>query len=509
MNTIRYATDTFGNAFDMTIPVYDDSGSTPTPDPDDEPVVAPFIKSALLISKKALDCTNKSHVQFQITGTCPTGCKRRFIFKIDDVFYYFKNNTLTEFPYEVNADNVCKYGNKGSTLNGYSIVRSFIGKKIYPVIALQAPSDAEDFPTAKVQLKTQASSETLTDTVESPVYVLSEETVPKIESITYESEIQGDASITVKVRLQADDESWSDYMSLTNAANKSAVAVQFKITYKVTKTDGTDAAQLTSIVVNHTSGKSFIAGNTAEIFSVVADYENDLQTCYVIVRHSELFDSTITAYCNFMNEPARRDLIFLGNATGARQDLILGVDGVKDTGIDPSTLELFAGDAALTDYIGFNTEISTVTINVKKNTPIYASYEYNHGMEVWNKMTAQYTQPYNDDENSYMTRFVYRNDAAGKKVANVRISLKRKTGSVSAENLGTATGKKQLFTLKHMPKPSTIKFPNVTNPVDFSYDDDSNILVVTAKKGTELKCKYSWIGEPITIYGYAAGWSVL
>ena len=402
-----------------------------------------------------------------------------------------------------------KYGNKPTTLNGYSVVRSFVGKKIFPVIALQAPSDADDFPTLKFQLKTQAEAETLTDTVESPIYILSEDNVPKIESITYESEIQGDASVTIKVRLQADDESWSDYMSLTAAANKSAVAVQFKITYKVTKTDGSDAAQVTQIVVNHTSGKTFVASNTAEIFSVVQNYENDLQTCYVIVRHSELFDSTITAYCNFMNEPARRDLIFLGNATGARQDLILGVDGVKDTGIDPATLELFAGDAPLTDYIGFNTEISTVTINVKKNTPIYASYEYNHDMEVWKKMTAQYTQPYNDDLNSYMTRFIFRTDDAGKKVANVRISLKRKTGSVSAESLGTATGKKQLFTLKHMPKPSTIKFPNATNPVDFSYDDESNILVVTAKKGTALSCKYSWLGEPISIYGYAAGWSVL
>ena len=66
-NTIRFVTDTFGQAVqfvDEPIDIQPDD-----PDAPDTPAEQSFMKQALLVSKKPLDCTSKSAVdQFVITG---------------------------------------------------------------------------------------------------------------------------------------------------------------------------------------------------------------------------------------------------------------------------------------------------------------------------------------------------------------------------------------------------------------------------------------------------------
>ena len=75
----------------------------------------------------------------------------------------------------------------------------------------------------------------------------------------------------------------------------------------------------------------------------------------------------------------------------------------------------------------------------------------------------------------------------------------------ATENLGTPTGKTQLFTLKHKPKPSTIAF---AQSVNFSFDEDTGILSLVAAQGSALSVSYDWLGDSPTVYSFAAGFSV-
>ena len=505
-NTMRFCTDIFG--------IVDESQDTESTQTDDsasskEPVVATFNKEALLGSKKAWNCTNKSEVTgFVVSGIQPANTDRRFIFYFDGKYWKFSGSTLVEFAYTVNAANVLKYGNTAAQLSALSNITGFVGKKIYPFIALSATSTATDFPTVKLQLKTKTPTDVLTDIQESIVYELTDEdATPRIAEITADSTLTGSGSVDIKVKLRTGTDTWTNYMALPDAADKEANAVQFQITYKVTTIDGTDSAKVNSITVDHTMGKTVVSGETADLYSVVADYDNDLQMCYVVVRHDPLVDSKIEAYVNFMAPPKRRNVITIGTATGSRQEIVLGVDGVADTNIDASSIEIYADGSPVTNF-SYNSEVSTVVLTAKKNKVIAASYNYNHGVEEWLPMTKEYTQPYNDEGDTVVSKFTYtlgNYETAGMSTSNVRIRMRRPTGKVNQYKIGTGTGKRQLFVFKHAPKVSTIKFTE--SAIDWSYNEDSHIMSLVAPKDSDIRVSFTYQGEPITIYSFAAGWS--
>lgn len=498
-NTMRFGTDTFGDAL-----TFVDPPITPTePDPDTPSESQEgFQKTALLISKKALDCTKKSNVDsFVIYGNEPEGSERRIIFKIDGALYYFKNGSLASYTRDGEFDDIIKYGNKVSTLNGLSNITGFVGKKIYPIIALRAPSDADNFPTIKIGLATRTNDDQLTYTVESDVYEISKEP-ETITDITAQTVVTGNAEVDIKVKL-INQGVESSYMSLAQAADEEADSVQFKIKYTVSTADGSEKAQVKSITVSHSSGQSIVKDTNANLYSKVQSYGTDLQTAYVVVRHEPLIDSKIEAYVNFMPEPKHKELVSLGTATGGRQEKSLG-----ESNIVPTSIQLYQNDQPLYDF-DFSTALGTVIFNAKSGSTIYASFDYDYGMEEWLKMTAEEPQPYNDDDGTYSTRFTYTTDnPTDMKIANVRIKITRNTGTVSSESLGKATGKTQLFVLKHSARASTIKLYQDGQEFDnFSYDEDSGILTVSASKGKALTANYSWKGKPVVIRSFAAGFS--
>lgn len=500
-HTMRFGADIFG---------LDDGEATSTEEGDsDSGVSSSFLKKALLVSKQPWDCTSKSEVtKIVASGAKPSGTNIRYMFKIDNKYWYFNGSALTEFTDTLNVDNVLKSGNIGSQLGAISPVPDFLGKKIYPIIAMSAPSDAEDLPRVKLSLKVKVPFDTLSDVVESPVYELVEEdeSTPRISEITFDTTCTGDASVNVLVRLRTGT-AWTNYLTLDNASDKEAQAVQFKITYKVTKTDGSESAKLNSITVDHTMGKTVVSGGNADLFTQLVNHENELQTCYVTVRHAPLSDSRIEAYINFMKPPSHRNLIQIGTATGSRQELALGLNGLADENIVASTIELYV-DAAPFANFSYNSQVGTVTFTAKRNSVITATYDYDHGQEIWTQMPLEYTEPYNDVRATYLSRYCFTlaDDATkGKTVSNVRLKMVRPSGKVTNGSLGYATGKTQLFVLRHVPKASSIKFSDAT--VDFDYNEDNNILSLIAPKNTPLLCSYSWTGESVTVYSFAAGWA--
>ena len=465
-----------------------------------------FTRTARLKYNQPLDTAEQTSVEgFSVTGDEPAGSTRRFLFDVDGTLYKFANNQPVEYSGSGELEDVLENGNTAAEVESAD-VSTWLGRKIYPIIALKNPIDATQQPTANISLSVRRSQAQTQRTVETAEYELaSDGGIPRIESIAYQTTCLGNGNATVQCKLLDAEGNWSDnWLEVTAAKDQSATAIKFLLTYNVQTLDGTDSAKVDSITVKHTLGSSAVSGQVAELYSVVQDYHHDLRTCYVVVKHKKLIDSKIAAKVNFMTSTKHRSLINIGTSTGNFQTLSLEVDGVKDSGIDQTTIQLFADGLPLTGF-GYNVADSTVSINVAAGKTITASYDYDHAYENWQDMTLEIDQqPYEDG--SCMTRFTYTlpdDDIAGKKVSNVQLILTRPAGTVSRTSLGVASGTIQMFVLPHAAKQETIELN-----ADWSYNADSQILTVVGQNGVELILSYDWLGESQMIYSWAAGWSV-
>ena len=133
-----------------------------------------FSKSALLTSKQPFDATTQSSVEgFVISGIEPANSARRFIFKVDDTLKYFVNNAPVDYPYQGELNDVLLYGNTAAELETLTSIAAWVGKKIFPIIALSAPAESAALPTVRLALKVRSSSEVYEKSVESAEYELS------------------------------------------------------------------------------------------------------------------------------------------------------------------------------------------------------------------------------------------------------------------------------------------------------------------------------------------------
>ena len=464
-----------------------------------------FDHKGLLTSKVALDTTGQTSVgAFTIEGLEPLNTIRRFLFKVDDKIWKFSGQNAVEYTDGTDIDSVLANGNTAAEVTAVTDNSAWVGKKIYPIIALYADSDVTVMPTAKISLVASASSATYEQTTETAEYELGEGSfsAPRIIDAQIDTTVTGYATAAVTARIKVNGE-WTDYMELAAIKGREATAVQFKTRYTVTKLDGTDTAKLNKITIRYSTGTAVVAGDNAEIYSVIQDYELPLGVCSLTMRHDRLIDSEITAYVNFAKTPKRRVFLPIGVGTGTASTYIIGENGVRDTGIDQGSLQVFINGNPLANF-SYNTEVSELTLTAEPGAAITATYNYDRESEVWREMSRDVDhQPYNDG--TYLTRFTYalpEDDQYGQSVSNIRLKLSRTQGTVENQTLGTANGLTQQFVLKHAAKAETI----VCNAA-WSYNEDSQIITCVAPSGTVITISYDWIGESHTIYNWAAGWS--
>ena len=464
-----------------------------------------FDHQGLLTSKVALDTAGQTAVgAFSITGVEPLGTKRRFLFKVDDKVWKFNGQTAVEYTDGTDIDSVLENGNTAAEVTAVTDNTAWAGKKIYPIIALYADADATVMPTAKMSLVASSSTEIFEYTSETAEYELGEGTLstPRIVDVSVTAQTTGNATAYTTARVKTNGE-WSEYLAVSAIKDREATAIQFKTRYTVTTLDGSDTAKLSKIVIRYTTGTATVAGDNAEIYSVIQDYEMPLGTCSVTIRHDRLIDSRIGAYVNLMKATKRRVFLPLGVATGNAETFILGENGERDTGIDQSSLQIFGNGNPIANF-SYNTETSEVTVTADAGIAITATYNYGREKEVWREMTKDVDQqPYEDG--TYLTRFTYalpEDEQYGQSVTNVRLQLYRTQGTITDEFLGKANGVTQQFVLKHAAKADTIDCNAA-----WSYNEDSQILTCVAPAGTEIIASYDWIGESHTIYSWAAGWS--
>lgn len=449
-----------------------------------------FRKRALFICDDALDFSYEtSCAGLEIGGTEPEGTSRRIIFQIDGKLYRFVNNILDSYTGRGELEDILANGNTVAELLSLKEIPAFVGKKVFPIIALDAPSDSPVFPKIKIAAKVNSYNDIYTRYFYSPVYNLPPDA--RIFQAIENKYTNGNATILTQCKIN--DGEW---IYLADAAFKDAAKIQFRSQFVLSTLDGSDFAQVHNVKTFYQTDKNLSAAPSQEIISTPQDFSADLKTCYALIRHSELIDAQIKAFVSFTEKPARRENVMLGTATGDTQTLNLAFNGVVDSNIAADSIHIEIDGRTFADF-HFDIENSTVTLKADAGKEIFASWELSN-FEEWREMQ------FLDGDNFY-SRFNFNlTDSLNKRVVNVKFVVTRLSGTVENEELGAATGKLQIFHLPHRAKSETL-----TVSGSFKYDEESQILKVVNAKDLPIVISYSYVGQLPKIYSYAWACSVV
>ena len=226
---------------------------------------------SLLTTSKPWDTTGKTAIEgFELAGIQPADSNRRVIFMADSVYYKLTTDTAglatptaltvlggADGKTAVNAtasnitdDYVLTNGNTVTELSAVKSIPTWIGKRVYPIIALDCAQDATVYPTLKIALKTRCNQDQYQKSEESAEYVLAADDAPvTISEIVPYTTVKGAAKIEIQVFLKQNG-FWSSSMSLEEAKGKQATAIKYKATYTVSKLESEDSAQIDLIVAH-------------------------------------------------------------------------------------------------------------------------------------------------------------------------------------------------------------------------------------------------------------------
>ena len=462
----------------------------------------PYIRQALLVSSVPINLTNFTRLdQFTVQGQEPEGSKRRFMFKIDDKIYKFSGQNLVEYTGTVSSDNVLSSGNTAAQVEAVKNNTELAGKKIYPIIALY--TEGQDTPTARIVAQASVSQETLDFQDEHSNMTFYNEpfdesrVVGKILGFDWDVDITGDASAGFKVKLLPEvGGEWTDYLTLTEALGRTAVAVKPKYYYHVDAVDGTNKVKIKYFYVYWSpdiDAKTF--GEDAYIISEIKNFTLPLTSCVLVVRYESLDGGSISAAVNFQRV---RQTVY-------SESLPYNSAGTYQTAhpFIPSTIKIYV-NGTVTKNFTFESDCQTlhITDSLSSSDTITCDYRYNHEDEVWLDMTADDAEP--TDNSLYTKRFYLKNPGSAKKLGGIKIKLSRGVATVTYKR--TATGEEQRIKFAHYPDSITCAADDDSEVWDFDYD--TNNIVFSATAGQTVNISYTWHGDTPVIRGYSAAFTV-
>ena len=464
-------------------------------------------RKALFRDNAPMACTGLTSVDgLELSGIEPEGTKRRVLFsyvtsseakKASEDPYYFKlavedgvGTMIAVDTQEITTDSVLSEGNTVSELAAVTSIPEWVGKTVYPIIALSAPRDSMLVPTLKMGIKTTNSNEAYTKTEISSDIVLSESnvTVTKCEAAITATD-GGAVTVTGSVY---DNGAWSDYLSLTELRGKTGSKVRFKAVYTVTRI-GASVARLDSVTIAFAEGGAHVSGADAAIVISAKDVDMDVSYVRSSLIHSELKDADLSAFVCFSQGISTRDKLEIGVGTGVKQSFALA-----DANINPSTIKCFSGQGRVYDF-DYNMVDKSLSFIGAKDEKCYVSYDYNIPAEDWRPMDKGETDRYQQDQDRFSTKFYYTlpDGEDAKHIMAIKYVLTRVPGEAE-EALGEATGKNQPFTLAHVTDADHLAIEGA----EFSLDNTGKSGILVAPKGTSLTAVYSYKGEAPVVESY-------
>ncbi len=469
-----------------------------------------YKRTALFRDNAPISCAGATEVSgFDVAGVQPTGTERRVLFSYSGdtaEAEYFKlsvsDGVATPTPVatqNITEESVLLEGNTIEELSAITSIPDFVGKTVYPVIALSAPENQTAVPTLKLGIVTGSNTALYERYEESAVIELADEDVDIIRA-SADTDVKGNGSVTVQARFKTQG-SWGSYGDIRNATNLKASAVQFRARYLVGKLDGTDSAAVTGLSMIYSGSDAKISGETTELLLVTKHFSekgaNGLAFAQCMIKHKKLQDAGIRAFLSTRTEVQQRIMYPIGTGTGERQTIQL-----PDTGIAYNTVQVQVNGEIVKGY-SVNTETNEISITADRGMAITASYEYGWEDEEWTEMPRVACQPY-DSGDVYASKFQLAIPDAdeNKTVTCIKFSLDRIEGDVENKVLAVATGDVQVFQLDHYARTDTIRCSGT-----WVYDEVSRILKVQHTKGENIVISYHWVSESHEVYAVAAGWA--
>ena len=461
-------------------------------------------KQGLCISKSPINLLDKTSITGITTeGIQPANTYRHVAFKVDDAWKKLTiasggAATLTDLATQaITAESLISEGNTAAELANVTSVPGFVGKLVYPAVALYAGESATVMPTFGMTIEGEIDTtiNTYTYTDYSQEYVLSTEADVPIVSCVADTTTTGNGSVSITARIKQGD-TWSEYMSLESLHIKEANAIQLKAVYNVQTTSGADSCTIDKVTITCNTAGAIVSDATTEIVTVTQEFTNDLTYVHAYAKHEVLNDAEIKAFCSLRKTPQKRTMYQIGNGTGANR-----VYQLQDSGVNQDTLMIYVDGNIVQDF-SYNTETSQVNLTAPNGSVVSASYEYGWESSDWIEMTKGTTQV--NDSGLYTTEYtcVVPTHEQSLTVTAVKFALVRPEGTVTNETIGVGTGKRQLFQLPHIAKKEIMQCSGQWN-----FDQETNILTVIAPEGSDIVVSYNWIAETPKIYGIAAGWA--
>jgi len=115
---------------------------------------------ALLKSTQCWNFTGETSITgFNVEGTQPDESRRRFIFSVDEQLVKFNGNDLELFGQALNLQNVLQFGNTAEEIAAVTDIPAWLGKKVYPIIALECNENSNVMPTVKLSLNASSQND--------------------------------------------------------------------------------------------------------------------------------------------------------------------------------------------------------------------------------------------------------------------------------------------------------------------------------------------------------------
>ena len=451
-----------------------------------------FQEQSLLLTTTPFNLSQETSVTgFEIGGVEPDTSKRRILFEVDGKIFKFEGNNLIQIDCDKTADSVLEFGNSVQELLQVTDISEWCGKIVYPIIALQSDLPAAVKPTISLGVKVKSFNDIFQKAELSPIFELGEKA--KFLSVTFEKAVSGGGTANLQVRLRQEN-IWSAFMSVEEAANQICQAVQLKANFSVTSTSGTSSAAISNAEINFVKFSEETAATTSTIYLKPVTFSENLSVCYLTVFHAKLYDCELKAFVSYDELPLEFEGV-LGTGTGETQNFTL------ESGIDLDTLEIFVAGVKTFNFT-FNAAENNLSLIAEIGAEISAKYKYNLAAENWQEMELQFTTfDENFDTGLFVSRFVDRLEVAEKsKVAKVKIVAKVLQGSSTQEV--TAIGGMQFVALGHKPKVDTI-----TCTADYFFDEN-NLLKIKANAGTKVQISYDWEGETLSLNKFYVAFSL-
>lgn len=211
------------------------------------------------------------------------------------------------------------------------------------------------------------------------------------------------------------------------------------------------------------------------------------------VKHRNVADSTVTA------EIALRNATFVSGE-------VLGIgDGTQKTvalahasDVASYNFSLYFDGERQSNYL-LDTANGRVTFTAPNGAIVTANYFYNWGTETFMPMLKAGTYPDYRNQARATTQFTYAGMSGN--VATLRLTLVQNSGTAENEISVMGTGQPQGFKLAHQAVAGTIQVTPSTVP--WQYNDNQNVIVITAPSGTAVNVSYQWEGKGLGVDSFA------